>query len=105
MKGSRILDDLGGLAGGALSVVVGLKDECRSFAQARRELMLQRLDVARGAEVEAVRELASRAMAEVERLAARFSALEERLATLEQHLAAQARKGDDGGTGPGMEGV
>lgn len=87
--GGRLLDDLSGLAGGALSVAVGLRDECEAWVKARRELMLQRLDVARGGEVEALRELLSRVSLEIGRLAERLATLEARLAACEERLAAR----------------
>jgi|BEDMetMinimDraft_2_1075160.scaffolds.fasta_scaffold00794_6 BMFP domain-containing protein YqiC len=86
----RWRDDLSGLAGGALSVAVGLKDECEAWMKARRELMLQRLDLARGEEVETLRALAARAVSETEALTARLAALEARLAACEERLAALA---------------
>ena len=41
----RLFDDLAGIAGGALSAVVGLRDEAESLARAKVDAVVRRLDL------------------------------------------------------------
>lgn len=72
----KFFDDLAGVAGGALSAVSGLRDEVTSLARARVDETIRRLDLVRREEFDAVMELVSRAMADVETLADRVERLE-----------------------------
>jgi BMFP domain-containing protein YqiC len=72
----KIFDDLAGVAGGAISVLAGLREEMASMTKARVEEALRRLDLVRREEFEAMAELARRAKAEVESLEQRLAALE-----------------------------
>ncbi|MDW8443586.1 MAG: accessory factor UbiK family protein [Acetobacteraceae bacterium] len=76
MRGGTVLDDLAGVAGGALSLLGGLRREMEAMARAAVEAMIRRLDLVTREEFEVVRELAQRAREENERLAARLAALE-----------------------------
>jgi BMFP domain-containing protein YqiC len=89
----RLLDDLAGLAGGAVSALAGLKDEAEAMARARVDEALRRLDLVRREEFEAVAAMAARAREAQE-------AAEARLDALEAKLEALTRK--PGGGGPGM---
>ena len=89
----RLLDDLAGLAGGAVSALAGLKDEAEAMARARVDEALRRLDLVRREEFEAVAAMAARAREAQE-------AAEARLAALEAKLEELTRK--PGGGGPGM---
>lgn len=89
----RLLGDLAGLAGGAVSVLAGLRDEIEAIIRARVDEALRRLDLVRREEFDAVAELAARARAGQEAAEARLDALEARLDSL-------TRK--PGGGGPGM---
>jgi BMFP domain-containing protein YqiC len=84
----RFLDDLAGLAGGALSALVGLREEVESLVRARIDEALRRLDLVRREEVEAAMELAANARAGQEAAAALLADMESRLATLEARVAA-----------------
>jgi BMFP domain-containing protein YqiC len=98
----RILDDLAGVAGGALSALTGLREEAEAIVRARVDETLRRLDVVRRDEVEALAELAANARAGQEaaesRLAEaleRLTALEARVASLESPRAADAIENPD----------
>jgi len=89
----RLLDDLAGIAGGAVSALAGLRDEAEALVRARVDEALRRLDVVRREEFDAVAELAANARAAQE-------AAEIRLTALEAKLDALTRP--PGGGGPGM---
>lgn len=89
----RLLDDLAGLAGGAVSALSGLRDEVESIIRARIDETLRRLDLVRREEFDAVAEMAARARAGQEAAEARLDALEARLDALTR---------PPGGGGPGM---
>lgn len=65
------LDDLAGMAGGALSAVAGLREELHAIARGAADEALRRLDLVRREE---------------------FEVLEDRVAALEAALAATAPK-------------
>jgi BMFP domain-containing protein YqiC len=101
----RFFDDLAGVAGGAMSALVGLRDEAESLVRARIDETIRRLDLVQREELEATRELAANARcgqdAAERKLAetlARLDALEIRVAALEKAAAPPA----PGGGGPGM---
>ena len=79
----RIFDDLAGVAGGALSALVGLREEMEAMIRARVEEKIRRLELVRKDELEAVLELAANARAGQEAAEARISGLEARVAALE----------------------
>lgn len=82
-QGSKLMDDLAGMAGGALSVAAGFGEEARSVLRSGIEEFLGRLDLVRREEFEAVAEVAARARAAQEAAETRLAALEARLAALE----------------------
>lgn len=90
----RIFEDLAGVAGGALSVLSGLRDEAEALVRARVDETIRRLDLVKREEMDAALELAARARAGQEEAEARLAAIEARLAALEGPA-----KGDDE---PGM---
>jgi len=107
----RFFDDLAGVAGGAMSALVGLRDEAESLARARIDETIRRLDLVKREELEATAELAANARAGQEaaerRLAealSRLAALETRVAALEAAAASGAagRPSPPAGGGPGM---
>lgn len=90
---SRVFDDLAGLAGGAFSAFVGIRDETEAMLRARLDELVRRFDLANRSDLEAVKELAANARtasedctARAESLIQRLDALEARLAALEQRL-------------------
>ncbi|TQF78123.1 accessory factor UbiK family protein [Elioraea sp. Yellowstone] len=80
---AKLADDVAGVAGGAISALVGVRREAEAMARSALEEMLRRLDLVTREEFEAVREMASRAREENGRLAARLAEVEARLARLE----------------------
>jgi hypothetical protein len=79
-RGGRFFDDLAGMAGGAFSVMAGLRNEAEAMARAQAEAMIQRLDLVKREELDAALEVARRAREQAETLEARVAALEARLA-------------------------
>jgi len=78
----RILDDIAGVAGGALSALVGIREEVEAMIRARVEETIRRLELVRKEELEAVLELAANARAGQEAAEARIAELEARVAAL-----------------------
>ncbi len=93
---ARLFDDIAGIAGGAVSVLAGLRDEAEAIARARIDAAIRNLDLVRREELDAALTLAANARAGQEAMAERLAELEARIAALE----AAGRPG--GGGGPGM---
>ena len=83
----RLADDLAGVAGGALSIVAGLREEARALRDAGREAMRRRLGAADQEEVEVALELARAALQRAEAAEARAHAAEAALAELAERVA------------------
>jgi BMFP domain-containing protein YqiC len=83
----RFFDDLAGVAGGAISALAGLREEAESMIRARTDELIQRLDLVRREELEAIHELAANARAGQEAAEANVAQLETRLKALEARLA------------------
>jgi hypothetical protein len=84
----RFFDDLAGVAGGAISAIAGLREEAEAMMRARLDDLIQRLDLVRREELEAIQELAANARAGQEAAEAKVAALETRLAALEARVSA-----------------
>ena len=84
----RFFDDLAGVAGGAISALTGLREEAEAMVRARMDEVIQRLDLVRREELEAIQEMAANARAGQEAAEARAGSLEGRLAALEARVAA-----------------
>ena len=84
----RFLDDIAGVAGGAISALAGLREETEAAIRARVDETIRRLELVRREELDAVTELAARARAGQEAAETRMAALETRLAALEAGGAA-----------------
>lgn len=76
----RIFDDLAGMAGGAFSVLAGLRQEVEAMARAQVDAVVARMDLVKREDLDAAMELARRAREAQEALEARVAALEARLA-------------------------
>lgn len=74
-----VFDDLAGVAGGAFSVLAGLRQEMEAMARSQADLMIQRLDLVKREDLDAAMELARRASERIEALEARLAAAEARL--------------------------
>ncbi|RVT99535.1 accessory factor UbiK family protein [Rhodovarius crocodyli] len=81
-EGSR-LDDMAGVAGGAFSVLAGLKAEAEALAKSRADAFAQKMELVRREEFDAAMELARRAREAAEALEERVAKLEARLTALE----------------------
>lgn len=84
----RILDDIAGVAGGALSALVGIREEVEAIVRARIDEAVRRLDLVKREELEAMAELAANARAGQEEAESRLADLEARVAALEAKSAA-----------------
>jgi len=76
MAAPRILDDLAKTATGAVGVLQSARQEVEALARARLERLLDKMELVTRDEFEAVKEMAAKARAENEKLAARIAALE-----------------------------
>lgn len=93
----RFLDDLAGVAGGAISALAGLREEAEAMVRARVDETIRRLDLVRRDELEAVQELAANARAGQEAAESVVAALLERVESLEtrlSHLESEANSRD-----------
>ena len=88
----RFLDDIAGVAGGALSALSGLRDEAEAMGKARAEDVIRKFGLVRREEFEVAAELAARARAGQEAAEAKIAALEARIAAIEERLAADEFK-------------
>jgi BMFP domain-containing protein YqiC len=84
----KFFDDLAGVAGGAISAIAGLREEAEAMLRARLDDLIQRLDLVRREELEAIQELAANARAGQEAAETKAGDLETRLAALEARVAA-----------------
>lgn len=72
----KFFDDIAGVAGGAVSVLAGLKEELAALVKARVEEAMRRLDLVSREEFNAMAELAKRAREQADALEQRVAALE-----------------------------
>lgn len=86
----RFIDDLAGMAGGAVSALMGLREEMEAMVRARLDEAIRRLDLVKREEIEALAEMAANARAGQEAAEARLDQALERLAALEARLDAAA---------------
>jgi len=84
----RFFDDIAGVAGGAISALAGLREEAEAVLRARLDDLIQRMELVRREELEAVQDLAANARAGQEAAEAQVTALEARLSALEGRVAA-----------------
>jgi hypothetical protein len=92
--GPKVLDDLAGVAGGALSALAGLREEAEALARARIDEAIRRLDLVRRDELDAMAELAANARAGQEAAETQLREVLERLAALEVRLASLETRKD-----------
>jgi len=98
----RFIDDLAGVAGGAMSALTGLRDEAESVARARIEAAIRKLDLVKRDELDAAMSLAANARAGQEAAEAKLQEALTRLAALEARVAALETPRSPAGGGPGM---
>lgn len=80
--GRQRMDDFAGMAGGAFSLLSGLRAEMEAMAKAQVEAIVRKLELARAEDVEAAMEVARRARAHADALENRVAALEAEIAAL-----------------------
>jgi BMFP domain-containing protein YqiC len=78
-RSGRIADEFAKLFNDAANVAQGVKREAETLFRSQAERFVADMDLVKREDFDAVREMASRARAENERLAARVAALEARL--------------------------
>ena len=78
---NRILDEFAKLVTDAAGAAQGVRREVETAFKGQAERVLNSMDIVQREEFEAVREMALKARAENERLAARIAELEEKLAS------------------------
>ena len=76
---NRIFEDLARVASGALSALTGVREEVEQRLRDQFQAILDRMNLVRREEFEAVQAMAAKARAEQEQLAERLAALEARL--------------------------
>ncbi len=77
---NRVFDELGRLMTDAASVAQGVRREAETLFRSQMERFIADMDLVKREDFDVVREMASKARAENEALAARITALEARLA-------------------------
>ena len=88
----RFFDDLAGVAGGAMSALVGLRDEAESIIRARLDEAIRRLELVKRDEIGALSELAAKAREGQEAADVRLAEAERRIAALDARVAALEAK-------------
>ena len=84
MSRPKFIDDLAGVAGGALSALSGITDEVEQLVRARIDEALRGMKLVRRDEFDAALEMAANARAGQEDAALRIAALERRVQALEK---------------------
>jgi BMFP domain-containing protein YqiC len=79
---NRLFDDLARMANGAINTLSGVREEIESRLRERVERWLAEMDMVPREEFEAIKEVAQKARAGQEDLAAKVAALEQKLAAM-----------------------
>jgi BMFP domain-containing protein YqiC len=95
---NRIFEDLARVASGALSAITGVREEVEARLRDQFQHILDRMNLVRREEFEAVQAMAAKARAEQERLAERLAALEARLEA--EHAEPRQKSGRKHAAGP-----
>lgn len=88
----RLFDDIARVASGAAGALSGVREEVEALVKHRLERMMAEMDLVPRDEFEAVKEVASKARAEQEKLETRVAALEAALAEKAAPRKQAARK-------------
>jgi len=97
---NRFLDDLARVASGALGALTGVREEVEARLRDQFQRILDRMDLVRREEFEAVQAMAAKARAEQERLAERVAALEAALAAEPRRKSGRGHAGGDSKPAP-----
>ena len=84
---NRLLDDLAKVANGAVSTLVGVKDEIEALVRQRVDKLLADADLVPREEFEVVKAMVAEARTEQERLSKRLAALEKAATQARRHTA------------------
>ena len=76
---NKIFDDLAKMAGGAVSTLVGVRDELKALVRQQAESLIMDMDLVAREEFEAMKAVAIKARTEQEKLEKRVAALEAQL--------------------------
>lgn len=90
----RFFDDLAGVAGGALSALVGLREEAEALVRARIDEVIRQLDLVKREELDAMAEVAANARTGQEEAEAKLAEALERIAALEVRVSALETRKD-----------
>ena len=96
----KFFDDLAGVAGGAMSALVGLREEGEALVRARIDEAVRRLDLVRREELDAALELAANARTGQERAEVTLAAALSRIDALESRVSALEAGVPAGSTAP-----
>ncbi len=88
---SKLFDDLARVANGAVSTLMGMKEEIDALVQQRFERFIANADLVPRDEFDAVKTMAANAREENERLAERIAGLEAQVAKLSKPAPARKR--------------
>src|SRR5690242_12328760 len=98
---NRLFDEMARLMGDAASVAQGVRREAESVFRTQMERFVGDLDLVKREEFDVVRELASRAAAENEKLKARVAELEAKLGVSGETAAKRPTRRSRASEGPG----
>lgn len=88
---NRLFDDIARVANGAVTTLVGIKDEVEAIVRTQLERLLAEMEMVPREEFEVVRDMAAKARAEQEKLEKRVAELEAKLAAKPARAAARAK--------------
>ncbi len=97
MSRPKFIDDLAGVAGGALSALSGISEEIEQLVRARIDEALRSMKLVRRDEFDAALEMAANARAGQEDAALRLAALERRMQALEKGGASEIEHSHENG--------
>ena len=89
---NRLFDDLARVANGAVTTLVGIKDEVEAIVRTQLERLLADMEMVPREEFDAVKEMAAKARAEQEKLEKRVAELEAKLTPAAKTRHSTAKK-------------
>ena len=89
---NRLFDDLARVANGAVTTLVGIKDEVEAIVRTQLERLLADMEMVPREEFDAVKDMAAKARAEQEKLEKRVAELEAKLAPAAKTRRPAAKK-------------
>ncbi len=89
---NRLFDDFAKMAGGAVSTLVGVRDEMKALIRQQAENMLSEMDLVTREEFDAMKAVAIKARTEQEKLEKRVAALEATVTKTRKKTASKSKK-------------